>query len=243
MPYGYNLNDIPHSVSYNKGGIISYNLGAVSCGNLSFCPATVVDHKRQHLAVPSSNQSEIDIVSFDTGKCHTLTPVTGVRSYGMCMGLKHCKYTSNDSLLLASYEDGSIVLWDLNSQKELSKVRCHKDAVMAFDYNETVNKGISGSATDILSQWTIKDNLELLDLSETELTNPGVNSISIRGDGRICATGGWDSQGRVFTCKRMKPLAVLSYHRASVQSTLFLSDQTLVLGSKDGSISFWNIYK
>jgi WD40 repeat protein len=72
--------------------------------------------------------------------------------------------------------------------------------------------------------------------------NPGFNQILIRKDQKIVAAAGWDSHVRIFTAKKLKPLAVLSYHKENVQCLTFSTDNILSCGSKDHHISLWEIY-
>lgn len=45
--------------------------------------------------------------------------------------------------------------------------------------------------------------------SQSSGGRPGVSSCAVRGDGRVCAIGGWDRRVRIYDTKRGRPLAVL----------------------------------
>lgn len=49
----------------------------------------------------------------------------------------------------------------------------------------------------------------------------GQQNLTIRSDGRIFATAGWDSKIRVYATKSLKPLAVLKWHQVGVYATAF----------------------
>ncbi|KAM3457737.1 hypothetical protein MY3296_000810 [Beauveria thailandica] len=49
----------------------------------------------------------------------------------------------------------------------------------------------------------------------------GQQSLTIRSDGRIFATAGWDSKIRVYATKSLKELAVLKWHRVGVYAVAF----------------------
>ena len=161
----------------------------------------------------------------------------------MVMALKTITLETALTTLLVGYENGNIETWNLNLKTQLGILSAHSEPVMAMDYHEGINKGISGSVDNVLSVWTIDPSGIIKSVTKMELTNPGVNCVSIRGDGRLLASGGWDKMVRLFTIKRLTPLAVLSCHTDSIQCVTFSEDNTLIVGSKDCAISVWSVYK
>ena len=156
------------------------------------------------------------------------------------------KFIRNGQELIAGYEDGSAKIWDLkksSSDHPLDSLKLHDDTLMCFDFHEDTMKGFSGSVDNMLISWCVDDQSKIKIIHRTELTNDGLNDIVIRADGKIVATAGWDSQIRLFGCKKSKALAVLDGHRESVQCLSFGADNTLVAGGKDKLISFWSVYK
>ncbi|XP_019394591.1 PREDICTED: guanine nucleotide-binding protein subunit beta-like protein 1 isoform X3 [Crocodylus porosus] len=80
-----------------------------------------------------------------------------------------------------------------------------------------------------------------------ELINSGISDVTIRQDRKILATAGWDYRIRIFGWKKMKPLAVLDFHTATVHCVSFSdhsrpSERLLAAGSKDHRISIWSLY-
>ncbi|KAG5974955.1 hypothetical protein E4U55_007954 [Claviceps digitariae] len=49
----------------------------------------------------------------------------------------------------------------------------------------------------------------------------GQQSLEVRSDGSIFATAGWDSKIRVYSCKTMKELAVLKWHKEGAYAVTF----------------------
>lgn len=70
---------------------------------------------------------------------------------------------SSDSqpLLLAGYEDGSVVLWNLSMGKASSQLACHQEPVMSLDFDSEKAKGISGSSEKVLSIWSLNEQQNL----------------------------------------------------------------------------------
>ncbi|XP_050762662.1 guanine nucleotide-binding protein subunit beta-like protein 1 isoform X2 [Gymnogyps californianus] len=154
---------------------------------------------------------------------------------------------SSQPLLLAGYEDGSVVLWNLSMGKASSQLVCHQEPVMSLDFDSEKAKGISGSSEKVLSIWSLNEQQNLQVYKTHKLVNAGISDITIRPDKKILATAGWDHRIRIFGWKKLKPLAVLDYHTATVHCVSFSDhknpgERLLAAGSKDHRISIWSIY-
>lgn len=78
-------------------------------------------------------------------------------------------------LLLAGYEDGSVVLWNLSMGKVLSQLVCHQEPVMSLDFDSEKAKGISGSSEKVLSIWSLNEQQNL----QVRITGPLVSFIPL----------------------------------------------------------------
>ena len=58
-------------------------------------------------------------------------------------------------------------------------------------------------------------------LKTVNTKHSGQQSLKIRSDGRLFATAGWDSQVRVYSCKTLKELAVLQWHKVGCYAVAF----------------------
>jgi hypothetical protein len=97
----------------------------------------------------------------------------------------------------------------------------------------------------------------------------GQQSLSVRSDGRLMVTGGWDSRIRIYSTKTLKEVAVLKWHKEGVYVTAFgeiltpeeagngdgvankrqrdRDEQTklkhwVAAGAKDGKVSLWEVF-
>ena len=214
---------------------------AFPAASLGFCGACVVKLEDKPLiSIPSSTQSAVDVVSMETKG--TSFSLAAQDNHGMCMDMKFTEIDSKPYLLIA-YEDGLMALWDLKTQAMVSELQAHSDSVMCFDYSNALNRGVSGSVDEKLCVWSISPDTTLTRVKDFNITNPGVNCMKFRPDSKIVATGGWDGHVRIFSGKKQTPLAVLAYHKASILSVAFAADNTLAVGSKDATISIWNVYR
>ncbi|KAL8731628.1 MAG: hypothetical protein Q9166_003316 [cf. Caloplaca sp. 2 TL-2023] len=62
---------------------------------------------------------------------------------------------------------------------------------------------------------------ELKPFKVVQTKHSGQQGLQIRSDGKIFATGGWDARVRVYSCKTMKELAVLKWHKAGCYTIAF----------------------
>lgn len=70
-------------------------------------------------------------------------------------------------LLLAGYEDGSLLLWDVTQRSKLSLAKAHPEPVMCLTFDTKRLRGISGSSEKKLSSWTL-DRQNNLQVSRTQ---------------------------------------------------------------------------
>lgn len=215
--------------------------GKMKSSSMGFCGACLLATQNL-VAAPSDTQSQVDIHDITSHKLvSSLSPNPGDKPFGMCMKIK-VSQTTEVSDILIGYEDGSVALWDLRTKKMVDRVKVHEESVMSMDFNSQIIRGFSGSVDETLVSWDIKDE-KIKTGNKVTVKNPGFNNIVTRKDGKIVVAAGWDSQIRIFGCKKLKPLAILSYHKESVNCVAFSPNNTLACGSKDQHISLWDIYR
>ena len=87
----------------------------------------------------------------------------------------------------------------------------------------------SSSADAIVAKHPLDDGETETKVVQTK--HAGQQSLSVRADGKVFATAGWDGRVRVYTAKGMKELAVLKWHKEGCYATAFaeiLDDPTKV---------------
>lgn len=72
-------------------------------------------------------------------------------------------------LLLAGYEDGSVLLWDVTQRSQLSQTKAHPEPVMCLTFDPERLRGISGSSEKDLCSWTVdgQNNLQVSSRQES----------------------------------------------------------------------------
>lgn len=152
--------------------------------------------------------------------------------------------------LLAGYESGHFLTWDISSSVILDVMELAQDAT-SVDYDPVTNRGIVGGPTDKLISFSYQRSSMQMQLgSELCIKNPGVNGVRIRPDQKVFASAGWDGRIRIFSWKSLRPLAVLTQHKnGGVMDLAFSSQQVamwhapiMAAAGMDGQISLWDLY-
>ncbi|XP_067120577.1 guanine nucleotide-binding protein subunit beta-like protein 1 isoform X1 [Centruroides vittatus] len=222
---------------------ISRSIPAPTAG---FCQCDISKLKNL-IAVPGEKACQIDLYDFE--KCSlvsTLIPESSDK-YGMCICVKWLK---PGNYILCGYENGKIILWDINQAAVLSELTCHKEPVFGLDFDDSVKwEGITCSAEEKLCVFSMKNFLSLVEKNCIVLPTTGASSVAVRQDGKIVASGGWDGIIRLFSWKTLKPLAYLNFHKSAINCLKFYAGKSenyaklLAAGSKDKRITLWSIYR
>jgi WD40 repeat protein len=164
------------------------------------------------------------------------------------MAVHYSQLESKPCQIIGGFENGSLINWDIrNPHHHLSGVQLYDEPITCMDYCPNSSFGVCGSPGNILKSFCCSENNLQLQ-NETVLKHSGQNDVSIRTDGKIFGSGGWDSRLRVFSCKKLKPLAVLEYHSDSITTVDFFPETSssfsnvLAAGSRDRKITFWRIF-
>ncbi|EDW10757.1 guanine nucleotide-binding protein subunit beta-like protein 1 [Drosophila mojavensis] len=152
--------------------------------------------------------------------------------------------------LLAGYESGHFLTWDLSSGVMIDVTELAPEA-LTVDYDHITNRGIVGSAADKLTTFSYqRQSMQLQRGSELCIKNPGVNCVRIRSDQKVFSSAGWDGRIRIFSWKSLRPLAVLTQHKQGGVMDLAYSPQPVSMwnapimaaAGRDAQISLWDLY-
>lgn len=156
---------------------------------------------------------------------------------------------SNQLYLLAGYESGIFLTWDLRT-KSVINVAQFDECPIAFDFCSEANRGIYGNMTDKLGIFGYQRNeMKLISRGDISIKNPSVSCVCIRKDLKVFCAGGNDGRVRVFSWKSLRPLTVLTEHRATINDIAYSPGKVdlwkspiMACAATDGRISLWNLY-
>lgn len=180
---------------------------------------------------------------------HSLMPSAAAGRAGMCMC---ARFAGSDQVLLTGWEDGSLQLFDLRAGAAVASRRVHSEPLLCLDVDASASHVITGGADRTICVLPLQTSggdlmaptgkIELPPSDETAGSG-GVASLAMRPDGRIFAAGGWDRRVRVWQWRKLKPLAVLQQHTATVHAVTYSAcSRWLASAAGDKTIALWQLF-
>ena len=199
-------------------------------------PASLEDNGSSLLiATPNALDSGgIDIFQLPTERRVATISSDKTMTTGMVMALRMLLHPENGRLIVISgYEDGQTVVhirthespgpW-LWRKVQLSKP--HTQPLLSIDVSPRAEAYFTSSADAVIAKFGIPSfppspNVEDGLLKTLNTKHAGQQDLTVRSDGKIFATAGWDARIRVYSTKTMRELAVLKWHKQGCYAVAF----------------------
>ena len=212
------------------------------------------------LALPNEDAQELLLWDLRQRKCvRSLAPSSDLGKAGMCMCVR---FAARDALLVSGWEDGSLQVFDLRGATPTlitGARRVHTEPVLCLDVDKRGEYALSGAADCALCVTPLaglggsisgapapprEPGTKLsIPLTNEASGSGGLASVSLRPDGKVFASGGWDRRVRIWQWKKFKPLAVLQQHTGTVNAVSFSGcSKWLASASSDGTLALWSLF-
>lgn len=222
-----------HSLDVNTLNFCAFSM--CDAPNLRPSDPNTQDHRCPLLvAVPGTRDGHVDIFSLPSERrFHSIPPAEEGKT-GMVMAIR-ILYIKSSLYLIVGAESGLTSVQKLNSNSNkwektyISKP--HTQPVLSLDVTSLTSSLSTAPASDIryftssadafitINPVQNPDENKPLKISQTK--HSGQQSLSVRSDGKIFATAGWDGRVRVYSTKTLKELAVLKWHKQGIYGVAF----------------------
>lgn len=212
-------------------------LHSLDISALNFCAFSICedvhtkDGDEQGLLIASANGLDsggVDI--FQLPSQHRISQLHSDKAVntGMLMAVEIFYSSEHQSpRLVSGYEDGQVMVHQHvgafgrtgSKWEKLAACKLHSQPVLSLEVLPERDYFFTSSADAQMAKFAISDASSPAKLVNTK--HAGQQGLSIRSDGKILATAGWDGRVRVYSCRTMKDLAVLKWHKEGCQSTAF----------------------
>jgi WD40 repeat protein len=226
-----------------------------------FARSIKIDDDRNLLLSPGE-QSDInfyDVERYESAPLHKLSFTTEKTGQIFCM--KDIDLTEPSSHLLAGYESGHLVLWNLKEMEVMSFVK-YDFPVCSVEYDSSTHRGIASAPTisklctfhiDIKNNFDFyksdPENVECKACDDSSKKVNGISALKLRPDKKCLFVGFCDGSVNIYSWKFMRKLTVLRNHRSEITDFSFSSHKIdnyksliTAISSTDGNVSLWNIY-
>ena len=194
-------------------------------------------------AVPNALDSgAVDLFHLPSERRICTIPTDPAVKTGMVMAAQLTRIQgSKDLHVAAAFEDGHVMVFGcrgvFNNSKPLVDTSKnwkwerlytstpHSQPVLSIDTSPSREYFLSSSADAVLAKHPIPQiggsSTREVPLKSVNTKHAGQQGLRVRSDGKIFATAGWDSRVRVYSCKTMKELAVLKWHKEGCYAVAF----------------------
>ena len=139
-----------------------------------------------------------------------------------------------DQKLISCSKDKCIQIWDLESNECLNKLEGHAKEVLCLERLDE-NRFVSGSADKTIKVWDARKSTCLVTLTGHRF---GVSCLKTMSENIIASAS--NKSIKIWNIEKGRCINTLEGHSMRVKCLTCLPNRTLVSGSEDGTIKFWD---
>jgi len=199
-----------------------------------------------------ANQSDINLSPEDQSRSAAQSP--GKPEVFMQMGhsgsIKSVACSPDDKYVLSGGSDGSIILWERDSGREIRTIRGHAKEIQSVAFSADGKRIVSASLDDTAKLWDVATGREIRTFSSPKDEHDRVNSAAISPDGLLIAAGRGVWVGgavKILGVETGQLLQTLK-HRSVVNAVAFSPDGRYLLSGSgnvmladDGDVILWEV--
>lgn len=173
-------------------------------------------------AVPGIQDGNINVTSIpNEERVATIASPRDTKT-GMVMAVGLVFYKGS-LLILAGYESGHTCVWRQNKLSKWEAIylnQAHTQPILSLDASLEIGMYYTSAADAIITAHHLVPSGGCA-TRPSQTRHAGQQSLTVRSDGKIFATAGWDGRARVYSTKTLAELAVLKWHKEGCYAIAF----------------------
>ena len=181
-----------------------------------------------------------------TVKCWDLTTNKAIRNYhGHLSGVYCLAVHPNQNIIASGGRDAAVRLWDVRTRRQIHSLSGHKDTVFSIIMQDDEPQIVSGSADRTIRVWDIASGMKVRGITNHKKT---IRSLLFHPNEYTFASAGADNV-KLWKCPQADFLRNFDKNlyseaagkRLGIVNTIACDgDKTLVAGTDDGHLAFWD---
>ncbi|KRX07433.1 WD40-repeat-containing domain [Pseudocohnilembus persalinus] len=209
------------------------SFGAITTGNSNVLVTNktnqIITGSNQYVNIINMKSGQVDKVLYDEQKNESVT------------FLKLGKDSNNiQNILAVGYEDGDVILWNLNTYEQITNLNGHKAAVTSMDFDYNNSRLITGSADNTLIVWDIIGEQALFQLNGHKNGITQVMYYELESEfsvQQLILSSSKDGLFKVWDIKLASAIETISSQNNEIWSFVFCKEtSTILLGTSSDSL-------
>ncbi|MEA5578432.1 serine/threonine-protein kinase [Anabaena sp. UHCC 0451] len=148
-------------------------------------------------------------------------------------------FTPNSQILASGDDSKNIKIWDVHTQRLITNISAHKQAVKSVAFSP--NGQILASASDdkTIKLWNVHTWQEIITLKGHL---HAVKSVAFNYEGNILASGSWDKTIKIWDVNTGAEICTLTGHQLQINAVAFSAkNDILASASCDRTVRLWKL--